>query len=127
MLVVLVQRDLPRHLLGRGIDLDGAPQAPHGLEHLARHLRHGPVGRERDPCLSTAAVLDHGLVRAQVKGCDDRAGAVGRGQRKRLPAARAQPQGGVLELRLGRGKLHRELSEHLRVRVERVAGRAPGP
>jgi hypothetical protein len=63
---------------------------------------------------------------AQVKGCDDRAGAVGRGQRERLPAARAQPQRGVLQLRLGRGKLHGELSEHLRVRVERVAGRAPG-
>src|SRR3989442_799828 len=44
MLVVLGQRDLPRHLLGRGIDLDGATQAPHGLEYLARDLRYGPVG-----------------------------------------------------------------------------------
>src|SRR5256885_1548554 len=42
-------------------------------------------------------------------------------------AAPPRPQVGVLQLRLGRGKLDRELSEHLRVRVERVAGRAPGP
>ena len=105
MLVVLVERDLPRHLLGSGIDLDVAPQAPHRLEHVAGHLRHRAVGCQRDPRLMTGAVLDHGLVRVQVKRSDDRAGAVGRRQRKRLPAARAQPQGGVLELWLGRREL----------------------
>src|SRR5207247_1292482 len=74
---------------------------------------------------SPAAVLDDRLVGAQIEGGNDGPRAVGRRQRKRLPAARAQPQGGVLELGLRRGKLHRELSEHLRMRVERVAGRAP--
>ena len=38
---------------------------------------------------------------------------------------RALSRRAVPELGLGRGKLHRELSEHLRMRVERVAGRAP--
>jgi hypothetical protein len=126
MLVVLVQWDLPRHLLGGRIDLDRAGQAPHGLEYLARDLRYGSVGGEGDPYLSPAAVLDQSLVRAQVKGCDECAGAVGRRQRKRLPAARAEPQGRVLELRLGWGELHRKLSERLRMRMERVAGGAPG-
>ena len=125
VLVVLVERQLPRHLLGRGVDLDRPAHARHGLEHLARHLAHGPVGGERDPCLVAGAVLDDGLVRVQVKRRDDRARAVGRRQRLRLPAARAEPQGGVLELRRGRGQLHCELSEHLGVRVEGVAGRAP--
>ena len=53
----------------------------------------------------------------------ERAGAVGGGQRQRLPAARGQPQRGVLELRLGRGERDGELAENLRVGVERVAGR----
>jgi len=82
--------------LGDDFHHNGAFRLSYGLEYVARHLPYGPVGRERDPCLSTAAVLDHGLVRAQVKRCDNRAGAVGRGQRERLPAPRAQPQGGVL-------------------------------
>jgi hypothetical protein len=34
----------------------------------------------------------------------------------------SQPQGTVLELRLRRRQFDRELAEHLRVRVERVAG-----
>ena len=63
MLVVGVERHLPRHLLGRRIDLDSAPRAPDGLEHLAGHLRHGAVGRQRNPRLMTGAVLDHDLAR----------------------------------------------------------------
>ena len=113
MLVVLVEGYLPRHLLWRGIDLDCSGQTAHGLEHLARHLGDGSVGGEPNPCLPAAAVLDYGLVRAQIKGRNDRSGGVGRRQRKRFPTAGAQPQRGVLELGLGRGKLHRELSEHL--------------
>ena len=91
MLAVLVQRNLPGHLLGRGIDLDCSGQAAHGLEHLARHLGDGAVGGERNPYLPATAVLDYGLVRAQIKGRDDGPGAVGRRQRKRLPTPRAQP------------------------------------
>ena len=59
-------------------------------------LSYGPVGRQRDPRLTTAAVLDDGLVGVQVKRRDDRARPVGRRQRECLPTTRAQPQGGVL-------------------------------
>ena len=93
MLVVLVERDLPRHLLGRGIDLDGAPQAPHGLEHLARHLRHGPVGRQRDPCLVAAR-----CARPRPRGCAGRAPRRSRRSR-RAPAARSVSQPRALSRR----------------------------
>ena len=56
---------------------------------------------------------------------DERAGAVGRRQRQRLPAARAQPQRRVLELGLRGRKRRSQLPEHLRVGVERVEGRMP--
>jgi hypothetical protein len=118
MLAVLVQGHLPRHLLGCRIDPDVAPQAAHRLEHLARHLSDGPIGRERDPALSPAAVLENRLVGVQIQRCDEGSGAIGRRQWKRFPATRAQPQRGVLELGLGRRELDRELSENLRVRVE---------
>ena len=61
-------------------------------------------------------VLDDRLVRVQVERDADRAGAVRRRQRQRLPAARGQPQRGVLELGLRRRERDRELAEHLRVR-----------
>ena len=70
-------------------------------------------------------MLRHGLVGSQVQGGDDRPGAVGGGQGQRLPAPRGEAQGGVLELRLGRGEGHRELAEHLGVGVQRVAGLSP--
>ena len=103
VLVVLGERHLPGHLLGCRIDLDSSGEAADGLQHLARHLGDGPVGRQRDPRLSPVAVLDDRLVRAQIEGGDDGPRAVGRRQRRRLPAACAQPQGGVLKLGLGRG------------------------
>ena len=81
--------------------------------------------RQGDPLDPPVAVLDESLVRVQIERDDDRPRAVGRGQRQRLPAACGEPQCGVLELRLGRRKLHRELSEHLRVRMKRVARVAP--
>ena len=70
-------------------------------------------------------MLDHLPVRVEVERDDERAGAVGGGQRRRLPAARGQAKRGVLELGLGRGERRGELAEHLGVGVQRVAGRAP--
>ena len=61
----------------------------------------------------------------QVQGDDQRPAAVQGGQRGRLPAPCGQPQRGVLQLRLGRSELDRELAEHLTVRVQCVAGRLP--
>ena len=125
MLVVLVEANRPGHLLGRGVYLNCSGRTAHGLEHLARHLADGAAGRQRNPYLPAAAVLDYGLVRTQIKNRDDGSRAVGRWERKRLPPAGALPQGGVLELGFGRGKLNSELSEHLRMGVERVACGAP--
>ena len=123
--VVLVERDVPGNLLRLGIDLDRATEASHRIEHLPRHLTDGPVRSQGDPHLVAVAVLDHGLMSAQVEGRDERARPVRGGERKRLPAPCGQPQRGVLELWLGRGELDRELPEHLRVGVERVACLAP--
>ncbi len=121
MLAVLVERQLPRHLLWRRVDLHRAAEVAHGGEHVARHVGHRPVGGQRDPGLPPVAVLGDRLVALEVERDDDRAGAVGRRQRERLPPARAQPQGGVLELRLGRGERRGQLAEDLRVGVQRVA------
>ncbi len=59
---------------------------------------------------------------AQVQRDDERAGAVRRGQRQRLPAARSLSERGVLQLWLRRGERGGKLSQNLRVRVQRVAG-----
>ena len=71
-------------------------------------------------------MLDDRFVAAQIERDHERARAVRRRQRKRLPASCTQPQSRMLKLRLGRSKRHRELAEHLCMRVERVTRRAPG-
>ena len=88
--------------------------APTARSGVSATRSHAPV-----------AVLGDRLVGVQVERDDERARAVGRRQRRRLPAARGQPQRRVLELRLGRRQRRRQLAEHLRVRVQRVARRAP--
>ena len=72
-------------------------------------------------------MLGERLVRVQVERAHERTRAVGRRQRQRLPAARAQAQRGVLELGLRRRERNGELAEHLRVRVQRVARLTPLP
>jgi hypothetical protein len=69
-------------------------------------------------------VLDHGLVCVQVQRDDERAEPSGAGSGS-SPNARGQAQGGVLALWLSRRQLRGDLPQHLRVRVERVAGLAP--
>ena len=64
MLVVLVKRHAPRHLLRRRIDLDGAANVADRLEHLTGDLADRSVGGERDAAGATATVLDERLVRA---------------------------------------------------------------
>jgi hypothetical protein len=125
VLVILVERHVPRHLLRPRVDLDRAAQSAEGLEQIARDFSDGPVGSEPNPCHPPVAVLGESFVRVQVERDHERPRAVGRRQWKRLPAARAETQGGVLQLRLGRGERYGELSEDLRMRVERVARRAP--
>jgi hypothetical protein len=70
-------------------------------------------------------VLDHRLMAVQVERDDQRARAIGRGQRSRLPAARGQAQRGVLQLGRGRREVDRQFAEHLGVRVQSVTCRAP--
>src|SRR5207248_10120025 len=74
---------------------------------------------------SAVAVLDHHLVGMKVEGGYERARAVRRRERIRLPTARGHAQGSVLELWRGRGQCNSELAEQLRVGVQRVAGGAP--
>src|SRR4029077_7200720 len=62
---------------------------------------------------------------SKVEPGDDRTGAIGGRQHRRLPSPRGQAKGSVLQLRLRKSELYRELSEDLGVGVERVAGRAP--
>src|SRR5207247_7714235 len=71
------------------------------------------------------AVLQDGLVRAEIERDGQRARAVGSRQRERLPSAGGQRQGGVLQLRLGRRQDDGQLAEDLGVGVQRVARRAP--
>ena len=97
-----------------------------GGEQLARDVRDRSVRGQRHARGAPVAVLGERLVSVQVEAGDERARAVGRRQRPRLPAARRQAQGGVLKLRLGRRERHRQLAEDLRMGVQRVAGVAPG-
>ena len=70
-------------------------------------------------------LLDDHVMRVQIEDDDQRARAVRRRQRLRLPTPGRQPQRGVLQLRLGGRQGNRELSQHLGVRVEGVARRLP--
>jgi len=80
-----------------------------GLLSATDRLGVSGIRASRPPLL-----LDHGFVRAQVKVADDCARAIGRGPAEASPSARAERRR-MLELRLGRGELHRKLPEHLRV------------
>jgi hypothetical protein len=121
VLLVLVQRDGPGDFLRRQVHGD----RPHRRQHLAGNLAHRPVRGERDLLPAAVAVLDQRRVIMQVEGDHQHAVAARRGQRGGLPAARRQPQRGVLQLRLWRREVRRQLAENLGVRVQRVAGRAP--
>ena len=123
--MVLVERHAPRDLLRCRVDLDRPAEPAHRGQHLAGHVADGAVRGQRDPFRRSPAVLDHGLVRPQVQRDDQRAGAVRCGQRRGLPSPGGQPQRRVLELGFGRGEPDRQLAQHLGVRVQRVARRAP--
>ena len=125
VVVVLVQRSGPPDLLGSRVDPHRADRAVRCGQHLPSDLRDRPVRCERDAAYSTVGVLDHGLVAAQVEADHERSRAIRGGQRHRLPSTDAEAQGGVLELGLRRRQSNRPLPEHLRVRVQRVAGGAP--
>ena len=81
---------------------------------------------QRNTLHAPVAVLRERLVRVQVERHDEAPGAGGNGQRQRLPTARGDPQGRVLQLWLGRGERRGQLAQHLGVSMERVAGGAPG-
>ena len=120
MLVVLVERRRPRHLLRRRIDLDRASEVTDRREHPAGHRADRSIGRQRDTPHASFAVLDDRFVGVQVERDDDRTRAVGCRQWKRLPAACGEAQGGVLELGLVRRQRRRQLAQNLCVRMERV-------
>lgn len=72
------------------------------------------------------AVLDLGPMRVQIEHRHDRPRTVRRRQRQGLPPPRGEAQGSVLQLGLSRREPRRQLPEYLGVRVQRVAGGAPG-
>ena len=125
VLAVLVERDAPGDLLRSRVDRDRTAELGDGGEQLPRHLAHRPVRSERDAPRAPVAVLGPRLVAVQVESHDQRPRAVGRRQRRRLPPPRGQPQRGVLQLRLGRSELRRQLAQRLGVGVKRVAGCRP--
>ena len=71
VLVVLVERDGPRHLLRRRVERERARELARGSEDRACDVTDRPVGRERYPPDSPVGVLDDRLVGAQIEGGDD--------------------------------------------------------
>ena len=94
-------------------------------QDIAGHLGDGSVGDERDAVGASVAVFDDGVVGVEVEGNDERAGAVGGGERRGFPAAGGEAKGGVLELRFGWRQRDGELPEDLGVGVQGVAGVPP--
>ena len=91
MLVVLVERHGPPHLLRRRVDLDRAPcQLIHRSQYLTCDLTHRSVGGEGGASRAPVAVLDDGLVGSQVERDHQHAGPVARREWEGLPATRAQ-------------------------------------
>jgi hypothetical protein len=125
LLRVLVERRRPRRLARRRVDLDRPGGPVHRAEHVARHLGDRAVRREREALAATVVALDRRLVSMQIESDHECTRSVRRRQRRGLPAARGQAQRRMLELRLRRRELCGELPEHLRVRVQGVAGLAP--
>jgi hypothetical protein len=75
---------------------------------------------------TAVSVLDHRVMVVQIEDDDERTRTVWRRQRRRLKPAGREAQGRVLELWFGWRQRHRELAEHLGVRVQRVARVTPG-
>jgi len=126
VLIVLVQRGAPRHLLRPGVYLHRPRECADRRQHVAGHLSYRPVRRERDAFCSSVTVLRDGLMGPLVQRDDQRTGAVRCRQRKRLPARYGQAQRGVLQLGLGRSQRRGQLAQNLRVDVQGVAGGTPG-
>jgi hypothetical protein len=70
VLVVGVERGVPRHLLRRRVDTHVPAGVAHRRQHLARHLADRPVGSERDAPDPAGAVLDERLMAVQIEGDD---------------------------------------------------------
>jgi hypothetical protein len=62
VLLVLVERRAPGHLLRGEVDLQRADELGDRGKHLARHRAHRAVRCQRDPARPAAAVLDDCLV-----------------------------------------------------------------
>ena len=125
VLVVLVQRHLPRHLLRGRVDLHRAAQRAHRRQHIPGDRADRAVRGERDAFGPAVTVLDPGFVEPQVKDDDQGSRTIRGGQRQGLPSARRQAQRRVLKLRLRRGQLRRQLAQDLGVGVQRVTRRVP--
>jgi len=94
-------------------------------------LTRGALGRQHRGRWNTTVANAWGVLAMEKFSAKFESGPVTGQTQARLNEQRGaldwgrQAQGGVLELRLGWGELHRKLSERLRMRMERVAGGAP--
>jgi len=70
VLLIRVQRRLPRDLLRLRVDLHRAAQIAHRGQHVPGNRTDRTVRGERHPGGPAAAVLDHRLVGPQVKDDD---------------------------------------------------------
>ena len=70
VLVVLIQRHVPRDLLRSRVDLHRPAQVAYRGQHLPGDRADGPVRSERDPVGPAIAVLHHCFVQPQVKDHD---------------------------------------------------------
>ena len=125
VLVVLVERNRPRHLLRSQIDLDRPPSSRTAPRTLRVNSATGRSGASAIAARPAVTVLDDRLVGPEIEHHGQSAGAIGCRQRGRLPTPRGETQRGMLELRFGRGQRHRQLPEDLGVRVQGVARLAP--
>ena len=67
VLVVFVEEDVPRHLLGLQLDGNCSDEPRHRTEDVAGHGTNGAIRGERDPPAPPVAVLDHHLVGVEIE------------------------------------------------------------
>jgi hypothetical protein len=87
VLVVLVQRDRPGHLLWARVDVGGPSELGDGIDEVAGDLADGPIRSQRHPLDPTVVVFDHRLVGSQIQCDHQRPGPVVSRQGCSFPAS----------------------------------------
>ena len=126
VLIVLVERGRPGHLLRRRIDPHRGDHATDGAQDVPGDLPHRPVRPERDALRPPVAVLHHVVMPVQIEGHHECTGPVRRRERQRSPSPERSVEGRRAGVGFGRGQRNSQFAQELGVRVQGVAGRSPG-